>query len=88
MIRNNLISVVFKTVPEGTNYRTDGWTWVNIDKGRNWIEQGFCREWKPDVKQSSIPTMSNTKKEITQYLESNGIKYDEYSTKAELIELI
>lgn len=34
------------------------------------------------------PTMANTKKEIEEYLDDNGIEYDEYATKTELLELI
>lgn len=33
-------------------------------------------------------TMDNTKKEIEAFLEANEIEYSEYSTKAELLELI
>lgn len=34
------------------------------------------------------PTMDNTKKEIEAWLDANGIEYDEYATKAELIECL
>lgn len=34
------------------------------------------------------PTMSNTKKEIEQYLDENSIEYSEHATKSELIDLI
>lgn len=46
--------------------------------------------WAEDITEhaSSLPTMSNTKKEIEQYLDAAGIEYSEYMTKAELLELI
>lgn len=34
------------------------------------------------------PTMENTKKEIEVWLDAEGIEYDEYATKSELIECL
>lgn len=34
------------------------------------------------------PSMDNTKKEIEAWLDQEGIEYDEYATKSELLELI
>lgn len=41
-----------------------------------------------DFVEDEKPTMNNTKKEIEQYLDGHDIEYDEYATKAELLELI
>lgn len=35
-----------------------------------------------------LPTIQNTKKEIEAYLDANDIPYDEYATKAELLECL
>lgn len=86
MKRNGLTAVVFSETPPDTDYREGHWSWVSDSTADDWIKEGYCEEWKPEPKPK--PTMDNTKKEIEQYLDDQGIEYDEFATKSDLLELI
>lgn len=93
--------VLFNEVPKGTKYRKGCWSWVSDSTADGYIEGGYGVEFEPEqpkkpkkqpkkevIQPDSVPTMSNTKKEIEQYLDSKGIEYDEFVTKAQLLELM
>lgn len=69
--------VVFQRDEEITN--------LTHDEEQQAVETGLAYYDKP--KKTVKPTMENTKKEIEQYLDENGIEYDEFVTKSELLEL-
>ena len=52
------------------------------------VSQGWAVDLSNDQPEPDKPTMSNTKKEIENYLQAHKIEYSEYATKQELLDLI
>lgn len=87
--RKGLTCVLFNQVPDGTHYREGSYSWVPDAKAEEYIADGDGIEWNPyNQEPETSPTMDDTKAEILDYLESEGIEYTKSSTKAELLELV
>lgn len=87
--RKGLTCVLFREVPEGTHYRKDSYSWVTSSTAADYIEDGYGVEYNPYKQQvETVLTMDNTKDEILDYLESEGVEHTKSSTKSELLELI
>lgn len=63
--------------------RKAGWTFSN-EKDFNAQQQSAAPD-RDDDGGGDVPTMDNTKAEITEYLEANGYEVDQNDTKAEML---
>lgn len=68
---------------------------IDIDEqgARRWLDNGIARSGelvkkKSELKSTGKPTSSNTKKEIKQWLDDQGIEYASDALKDDLLELV
>ncbi|MCK9477008.1 MAG: hypothetical protein M0R46_13870 [Candidatus Muirbacterium halophilum] len=86
-ILNSLEYSFKKRLKNGPDMKNDNFISIRNKLPKNWIGVRYSSLKSKEKRDNKKPTIKNTKKEITDYLDNKNIKYDNTMKKSELLKL-